>query len=107
KLTRGDRRCIQLDEHLICPHLWHGGVLVAENFGPSTLVCSNCLHRAHGAPHFVARCTYQSNSKETGRGALSGEIGTGSLNESMPLPDGNRRELDRGDPRPYSWTGYV
>jgi len=30
------------------------------------------------------------------------EIGTGSRNESMPLPDGNRGELDRGDPRPYS-----
>src|SRR5438093_13726341 len=44
---------MHLDEHLTCPHLWHGGVLVAENFGPSTLVCSYCLHRAHGGLHFL------------------------------------------------------
>src|SRR4029450_7895600 len=39
---------MHLDEPLTCPHLWHGGVLVAENFGPSTLVGPYCLHRVQG-----------------------------------------------------------
>src|SRR5947208_672853 len=40
---------MHLDQHLTCPHLWHGGVLVAENFGPSTLVGAYRLHRVQGA----------------------------------------------------------
>src|SRR6266550_1635394 len=49
ELTRGDRGCMHLDEHLTCPHLWHGGALVAEDFWPSTLVGPYRLHRVQGA----------------------------------------------------------